>query len=261
MPREQRQTDAELHLATIEALARAIDAKERSHNHVWRVQLTPHGWRRHWAYRREIQGIKAAALFTTSASSPSLNTSYRSQDRWPTRSSRRFAAVVGAEIISGVAFPYPVAAAILSHHERWDGAGYPHQLQGEAIPLGARILSIVDYFDSATSERPYHRPLAHGEAAELIMRESGAALDPRLVATFIELLPSLLEESAAQELKTSRAIGLVAGPAGLGSQSADPVPDWPESVFENIALAHREVYPMRYRAIDDTSPELSTRWR
>ena len=51
---------------------------------------------------------------------------------------------IGAEIIAAVPFPYPVAPLILSHHERWDGKGYPHRLQGEQIPLGARILSVVD---------------------------------------------------------------------------------------------------------------------
>src|SRR6185436_2514198 len=75
---------------------------------------------------------------------------------------------VGAEIIAGVPFPYPVAAVMLSHHERWDGTGYPRQLKGEDIPLGARILAIVDYFDAVTSERPYHRALPHDEATELI---------------------------------------------------------------------------------------------
>ena len=131
----------------------------------------------------------------------------------------------------------------MSHHERWDGGGYPHQLRGEAIPLGARILSIVDYFDSATSERPYHRPIAYAEAVELIVRESGAALDPRLVATFVALLPSLLAESAAQEQKTPSVAGTGAGRVWPSPQ-VDPVPDWPESVFENIALAHREVYAL-----------------
>jgi diguanylate cyclase (GGDEF)-like protein len=130
----------------------------------------------------------------------------------------------------------------LSHHERWDGSGYPHQLVGEAIPLGARILAIVDCFDSATSARPYHKAMDHSAAADLITRESGASLDPRLVTAFMVLLPALLAESAAQEQKMSRASGL--GVGILGASSAGPAADWPESVFENIALAHREVYAL-----------------
>ena len=61
---------------------------------------------------------------------------------------------VGAEIIAGVPFPYPVAPLILSHHERWDGKGYPAGMKGDEIPAGARILAVVDYFDALTSERP-----------------------------------------------------------------------------------------------------------
>ena len=71
---------------------------------------------------------------------------------------------VGAEIISGVPFPYPVAPLILSHHERWDGKGYPQGLKGDEIPLGARILSVVDYFDALTSERPYHKAMSFDAA-------------------------------------------------------------------------------------------------
>ena len=95
---------------------------------------------------------------------------------------------VGAEIISGVPFPYPVAPLILSHHERWDGKGYPSGLKGEEIPLGARILSVVDYFDALMSERPYHKPMAFEEAIGLLHQESGKALDPRVVETFVEHL-------------------------------------------------------------------------
>src|SRR4029077_11493451 len=95
---------------------------------------------------------------------------------------------VGAEIIAAVPFPYAVAPLILSHHERWDGAGYPAGLQGEAIPLGARILTIVDYFDAVTTERPYHKALSHESAIGLMKHEAGRALDPRLVENFIETL-------------------------------------------------------------------------
>ena len=64
---------------------------------------------------------------------------------------------VGADIIATVPFPYPVAPLILSHHERWDGRGYPRGLKGEDIPLGARILCLVDYFDALTSNSPVSR--------------------------------------------------------------------------------------------------------
>ena len=110
---------------------------------------------------------------------------------------------VGAEIIAAVPFPYPVAPLILSHHERWDGKGYPQGLAGEAIPIGARILTIVDYFDAVTTERPYHKALSHDSAIGLLRHEAGRALDPRLTLLFIALLPSLVAEADAAEPATA----------------------------------------------------------
>ena len=85
---------------------------------------------------------------------------------------------VGADIIASVPFPYPVAPLILSHHERWDGRGYPSGLKGEEIPLGARILCVVDYFDALTSDRPYHKAIGNEAALAILQQEAGKALDP-----------------------------------------------------------------------------------
>ena len=64
---------------------------------------------------------------------------------------------VGADILSLVEFPYPVVPIVQCHHENWDGSGYPRGVAGEDIPIGARILSVVDCFDALTSDRPYRR--------------------------------------------------------------------------------------------------------
>src|SRR5579872_5677323 len=129
---------------------------------------------------------------------------------------------VGAEIIAAVPFPYPVAPIILSHHERWDGKGYPQGLSGEQIPIGARILTIVDYYDAVTTERPYHKALSHDGAIGLMKHESGKALDPALVAKFIEILPELLAEAAsdrgAEPVETVQ-------PVGPGSTAYGLVPE------------------------------------
>lgn len=81
----------------------------------------------------------------------------------------------------------------LSHHEKWNGKGYPAGLAGENIPLAGRITAIVDIFDALTSERPYKRPWSMGEALALIEKEAGMALDPNLVPLFLSLRPEVEE--------------------------------------------------------------------
>src|SRR5687767_1184284 len=202
---EQRhvQEVSDLHLATIEALALAIDAKDRTgKSHIRRVQVFAAGLAKAIGMsEKEIQGVKTAALLHDIGklavpehilSKPGPLTQEEFQKI-------RIHPQVGAEIIAGVPFPYPVSPLILSHHERWDGKGYPIGLKAEEIPLGARILTIVDYYDAVTTERPYHKALSHDGAIGLLKHESGRALDPRVVARFIEILPELLTEAEAAE--------------------------------------------------------------
>src|SRR4029077_20135611 len=149
---------------------------------------------------------------------------------------------VGADNIATVAFTYPVAPIILSHHERWDGKGYPKGLSGEDIPIGARILTIVDYFDAVTTDRPYHKALSHESAIGLLKHESGRALDPTLVDIFVAMLPSLvaesnLEQSAAEAISAPRP-ERAGTPTGVAPARALP------NAFENIAHAHREIYAL-----------------
>ncbi len=80
-----------------------------------------------------------------------------------------------------------IAQDILSHHERYDGRGYPRGLVGDSIPLRARIISVADAYDAMVSERPYRRPLTHQEAMEEIVKNSGSQFDPMIAQTFINL--------------------------------------------------------------------------
>jgi diguanylate cyclase (GGDEF)-like protein/putative nucleotidyltransferase with HDIG domain len=94
----------------------------------------------------------------------------------------------GVELLAEVDFPWDVAPMVRSHHERWDGQGYPDGLAGEAIPLAARILCIADVYDALTTQRSYKRPFSHLEAMEIMRRQSGRQFDPQLFAKFEELV-------------------------------------------------------------------------
>lgn len=95
--------------------------------------------------------------------------------------------LLGAQIVSPIKFLRPALAVVEAHHERWDGRGYPRGLRGEAIPLAARIFSVVDAFDAMTSDRPYRRARSFSQALEEIARAAGSQFDPEVVRTFIAM--------------------------------------------------------------------------
>jgi HD-GYP domain-containing protein (c-di-GMP phosphodiesterase class II) len=99
----------------------------------------------------------------------------------------------------------PCIPAILHHHERWDGYGYPNGLKENAIPLEARILAIADSFDAMTSLRPYRAPLSAKEAIDEIKRCAGTQFDPNLVVQFLLVAPSLIPEESAAAIPSSTA--------------------------------------------------------
>ncbi|MEW6321814.1 MAG: HD domain-containing phosphohydrolase [Acidobacteriota bacterium] len=239
---------ADLHLATIEALALAIDAKDQTaQTHIRRVQVYATGLAHGLGMSdNEIQGVKTAALLHDIGklavpehilSKPGPLTQEEFQKI-------RVHPQVGAEIISAVPFPYPVAPLILSHHERWDGKGYPQGLKGEEIPLGARILSVVDYFDALTSDRPYHKAMTHDAAVALLQQEAGRALDPAVVSLFVRLLPRMAAEAESLDDAPARRLSLEPT-SELGRPAVGFQPEGKSSsVFEDIALAHREIYAL-----------------
>jgi diguanylate cyclase (GGDEF)-like protein/putative nucleotidyltransferase with HDIG domain len=239
---------ADLHLATIEALALAIDAKDQtSQSHIRRVQLYAAAVARALGMSdNEVQGVKTAALLhdigklavpehILSKPGPLTPEEFQKIRAHPK---------VGADIVSSVPFPYPVAPLILSHHERWDGKGYPAGLEGEEIPLGARILSVVDYFDALMAERPYHRAMSAEAAVGLLRQEAGKGLDPTVVAKFIALLPVLQAEASKLEQAIRKTHAEGDGPSmGRPATGLAPEPS-KKNVFEDIALAHREIYAL-----------------
>lgn len=235
------QDTSDLHLATIEALAAAIDAKDQmTRTHIRRVQAFAAGLAEAIGLTpSEVQAVRTAALLHDIGK---LAIPAHILSKPGPLTSEEFAKVrihpqIGAEIIASVPFPYPVAPIILGHHERWDGTGYPQGLKAESIPIGARILSVVDYFDIVTSERPFHLAMPTAAAVAQLRQEAGRALDPALVDIFVDKLPTLQAAfDAAHPLETESAPR--DGARGLAKPAAN------RDAFENIALAHQEIYTL-----------------
>jgi len=257
-----------LHLATVEALARAIDARDQTidpdaaseENHIRRVEARAAALgEAAGMLPGEIEGLKVAALLHDIGKLAVPEHILTKPGRLtPTEFDYvRLHPSVGANIIKAVPFPYPVAPYIQSHHERWDGAGYPDGLAGEAIPLGARVLAIVDYYDALIAHRPYHRPMSPEDAAATLKAEAGKALDPRLVTLFLEVLPQVEEtEEAAEEralVKPEPTAPRTGAPATGFSTEGRPA-ETMANVFQSISQATQEV-----RALYDIAQTLGTR--
>ena len=241
---------SDLYLATIEALALAIDAKDQTtHTHIRRVQIYAAGLARALGMsEKEVQGIKTAALLHDigKLAVPEHILSKPGSLTPEEFKKIRIHPQVGAEIIEHVPFPYPVAPLILNHHERWDGKGYPRGVKGDDIPLGARILSVADFFDALMTDRPYHKAMSQEAAVSMLQQEAGRGLDPAVVRRFLEVLPDLMPEARSGEAAI-RGLSMIASQAGdrgapaTGLAVQEPVG---RSAFENIALAHREIYAL-----------------
>ena len=131
-------------------------------------------------------------------------------------------ASVGADILSAIDFPYPVVPIVRHHHERWDGHGYPDGLRGTDIPIGARILAIVDCFDALTSDRPYRPRLPDSEALRIVVERRGTMYDPLIVDIFVRVYKDLAPPSDVIELeKETRNVATVSGQR-FGARAATP---------------------------------------
>jgi putative nucleotidyltransferase with HDIG domain len=181
-----------MYLSTIETLAHAIDAKDQvTHGHIRRVQ--------HQAMRLaralgveddlELRAIEAASLLhdmgKLAVPEHILNKPGKLTHTEFERMKQH--ATIGADILSSIDFPYPVVPIVRHHHEHWNGSGYPAGLKGEQIPLGARILSVVDCFDALTSDRPYRPKMTSAEAIAILRERAGTMYDARIVEKFLEI--------------------------------------------------------------------------
>jgi putative nucleotidyltransferase with HDIG domain len=181
-----------IYVATIEALAQTIDAKDQvTHDHIRRVQDNSVRLARELGVtdEGEIQALKAASLLhdVGKISVPEHILNKPGRLTAPELEIMRRHAPVGADILSVIGFPYPVVPIVRHHHENWDGSGYPDGLAGEAIPIGARILMVVDCFDALTSDRPYRPRFEPAAALQVLTDRRGTMYDPRVVDGFLEL--------------------------------------------------------------------------
>ena len=187
-----------LHLSTIETLATAIDAKDQvTHGHIRRVQQHTLGLAHAIGLTdpNQLSAIEAAALLHDLGKLVVPEHILNKPGKLTTGEFERMKlhAGVGADILSSIRFPYPVVPIVRHHHENWDGTGYPDGLKGTQIPLGARILSVVDCFDALTSDRPYRPRLPDEEAIAILMSRRGTMYDPLVVDTFIQVKDRLTE--------------------------------------------------------------------
>src|ERR1051326_7583574 len=176
---------ASLNMRTIEALALAIEAKDHTtHTHLQRVRTYAVAVARELNLsEEEIEALRAAALLHDIGKLAVPEQIINKPGKLTREEFEKMKVhpLVGAEILERVAFPYPVAPIVRSHHERWDGSGYPEGLSGESIPIGARILAAVDCLDALASDRQYRQAVPLAEAMAKVKEKAGSWFDPKVV--------------------------------------------------------------------------------
>jgi diguanylate cyclase (GGDEF)-like protein/putative nucleotidyltransferase with HDIG domain len=253
--RSHAENIASLHVRTIEALAMAIEAKDEcTHEHLRRVQVYSLAVASHLNLDKDqMQALHAASILHDigKLAVPDYIISKPGKLTPEEFEKMKIHTVVGAAILEQVGFP-AVPPIVRSHHERWDGAGYPDGLRGEEIPIGARILTAVDCLDALATDRQYRRALPLDEAMSYIANLAGIQFDPRVVEV---LQANYLEFEAATRATPLRATKLdrnfivsrgdapAAGFEKLGGATAPPIP--PSATFlDSIVSARQEVQTM-----------------
>lgn len=239
----------ELHFATAEALATAIDAKDQTtHCHVRRVQIYAAGMGEVFGLGPdEIAALKAGALLhdigKLAVPPHILN---KPGPLTPAEFEKmKIHTVVGAQILGRVDFPYPVLPIIRHHHEQWDGRGYPDRLRGEQIPITARIISVVDCFDSLREDRPFRRGMTLDEATAFLLRGSGIHFDPKVVEQFLKYLPGFEAQIVERGLQHQPANNSNEPPLQLSDVDMIQTRERGSFIaYDQIKKAHREVYAL-----------------
>jgi diguanylate cyclase (GGDEF)-like protein/putative nucleotidyltransferase with HDIG domain len=241
-----------LQLRTIEGLAMAIEAKDHNtHEHLLRVRVyvseigsamgLPKDQMQALLIASFLHDIGKLAVPEHIINKPGKLTPEEFEKM-------KIHPVVGADILARVRFPYPVVPIVRSHHEAWDGSGYPDGLKGEEIPVGARILTLVDCFDALASDRPYRKALPLEKVMEFVNSKAGSQFDPNIVAIldkrYIELEHMANEQREGLEpLNTEIEVWRGAAPsAGFQEDNVRPESEQPpELTAGNMAAAPSEI--------------------
>ena len=226
---------AKLHLRTIRALAVAIEAKDRTTGeHIHRVHTYSMELGKDFGLRPdEMEALGAAAVLhdVGKLAVPEHIISKPGKLTPDEFAKMKIHTIVGAEIVESVNFPFDVTPLVRSHHEKWDGSGYPDGLKGEEIPLGARILTAVDCLDALISDRQYRKAMPLDRAISIIQSEAGKSFDPSVVEILLKRcheLHSLAQSTLHQDLvKLSTDATVLRGLApdagyAAGSHAGDP---------------------------------------
>jgi diguanylate cyclase (GGDEF)-like protein/putative nucleotidyltransferase with HDIG domain len=241
------QQSAEHYRAVTEALALAIEAKdENTEDHLRRVQTFSLGIARAVALPKpQMEALEAASLLHDigKIAVPEYILTKPGKLTPEEFEKMKIHPRVGADILSVVPFPYPLAPIVRHHHERWDGTGYPDGLAAGEIPIGARILAVADCYDALTSDRPYRKALSAAEAVAFLERERGKMFDPEVVEAFLSAVPALEAAVTAPAQPSSPVPEEGLGPAEKPSSPDVPL-DGPapnrSRIYDEISSSQRE---------------------
>ena len=241
---------ANLHLRTIEALALAIEAKDHTtHDHLQRVRVYAVEVAKELGVtHEEMEALQAAALLHDigKLAVPEHIISKPGKLTPEEFEKMKIHPVVGAEILERVRFPYPVVPIVRAHHEKYDGSGYPFGLKGDEIPIGARILSAVDFLDALASDRQYRRAMPLDEVMKRLEGQAGKSFDPVVVDVlrkrYLDLEKLVEKRSQAvpwsklsTDVKVERGEAPAAGFVATGSK-----PNQEATFLASIAAARQE---------------------
>jgi diguanylate cyclase (GGDEF)-like protein/putative nucleotidyltransferase with HDIG domain len=245
---------AAIHMNTIESLAIAIDAKDQTtHGHVRRTQIYAGQMGKLFAVSEsDLRALHAGALLHDigKLAVPEYILNKPGKLTEAEFAKMKIHPVVGGDILKRVNFPYPVEDIVRYHHEKWDGSGYPKGLKGEQIPLTARIISVVDFYDATRCDRPYRKGMKRADSLALLNSMVGSAFDPKVVQKFVEHVVEfdrlIDSEDIQEQVASAPAIDMQTSTkpdAGLASDIlGTPIEE--TNGFRSISEAQREVFAL-----------------